>query len=101
MTPTNLEECLTELDNLCIDDDKANIKAGVNNLHFGLGMYLRNTWGLWARGPLYTYFEEMGLQHPDDMSAVIIDSYRWYLNGKIFNVKEAVDKYKEYWENQK
>ena len=49
--------------------------------HFGLGMWMRNNWGLWAHGPLAAYLEQFGVHHPDDMSGLILDTFWRHLNG--------------------
>src|SRR5262249_21356732 len=69
--------------------------------HLGLGMNLRNGWGLWSGSRLAKYFNGMGLFHPDDMSGVILDSYWRRKNGKPLDVEDQVAKYKEFWENSK
>ena len=96
--PTDLAECVAELDRFLGNEDKALLKIGVVGMHFSLGMWIRDNWGLWERGPLYQYLEEMGFIHPDDMSDTILEYYHHYLNGKVYDVQNAIDKYKKYWE---
>jgi len=43
--------------------------------HFGLGLWMRNQWGLWRGGPLTKYFCQLGVYHPDDMSSIILTTY--------------------------
>jgi len=43
--------------------------------HFGLGMWLRNSLGLWSGGPLLA----LECVHPDDASMVILDELRKYM----------------------
>ena len=66
-----------------------------------LGVWMRNTWGLWTCDtPLYDYFHTMGLFHADDMSAIILNSYSAYLNQTKFDLESEVNSYKEYWDEQ-
>src|SRR5277367_2419498 len=53
-------------------------------LHFGLGMWLRNNWGLWGGGALQTWFNSKGIKHADDMSGILITTvYRQLHNQPI------------------
>ena len=84
MTPSNLKECFEALDVLLTPENQEFIqnnseKTVLARTHHALGQWIRNTWGLWTKGPLYKHFEAQGLHHPDDMSGVIITSY-YYLN---------------------
>lgn len=68
--------------------------------HFGLGMWLRNNWGLWAGERMAEYFAGIGIYHPDDMSGILLDSYWRYLNGLDICLQEQVEMYREYWRQQ-
>lgn len=70
-------------------------------MHLGLGMGLRNGWGLWGGSRLAKYFNGMGIFHPDDMSGIILESYVRYLRKEPLRVEEQVDQYKQYWEEAK
>jgi hypothetical protein len=43
--------------------------------HFGMGMWIRNNWGLWAGGPLRAFFVAREVTHPDTMSGLVLDAY--------------------------
>jgi hypothetical protein len=58
--------------------------------HMGLGMYVRNEYGLWKGGPLQDFFLRKGVQHPDDMSSVLLDAYRLYLRGEPVNLDSII-----------
>jgi hypothetical protein len=86
-SPKTLEECFAYLDQSLNEETKNEIRQlseveVISNLHFTLGMKIRNEWGLWGEGELKQYFESKGIMHPDDMSTVILTSYIEYLNGK-------------------
>ena len=71
--------------------------AGVNH---GLGRWLRNSYGLWSKTCLVKYFWDMGIVHPDDISAILLTSYHRFLNGKELKVKEQVKMYKVFWKEE-
>lgn len=95
--PKNLEDCFLELNKLLKTKDIEAIKNlkskdELNLYHFGLGMWLRNNWGLWGGSRLQQYFFKKGIDHPDNMSGIILDYYYDWLNGqnekwKIFEAK--------------
>ena len=43
-------------------------------------MWLRNNWGLWGGSRLQKYMLERKIQHPDSMSAIILEFYYDWLN---------------------
>jgi hypothetical protein len=65
--------------------------------HMGLGLWMRNNWGLWSRGPLYEHFAGLGLQHPDDMSGLILTCLWRRLHDAPLGVQDEVAHYQEYW----
>jgi hypothetical protein len=108
--PQDLHECYRELDRMLHPDAKeylAGTLAGLSETeeelfdlnmgHMGLGMYLRNYWGLWIGSRLAQYFADMDVTHPDDMSGIILDSYKAYLRNEPYDLKGAVKKHQEYW----
>lgn len=70
------------------------------NINHGTGMWLRNNYGLWNRTCLVEYFWELGIFHPDDISAIILTSYHRFLNGKELKIEEQVNMYKSFWKNE-
>ncbi len=102
--PKDLDDCFRELDKNLRPEDIDKIRKGeiqAIDMHFGLGMGLRNGWGLWGGSRLAKYFNEMGIFHPDDMSGIILDSYVRYLRNEPLRVDEQVAHYKRYWEEMK
>lgn len=99
--PNNLAECFTELNRIFTRDQIKHFKAvaedELGKYHFGLGLSIRNTWGLWAGSQLAKYFNDIGVFHPDDMSAIIILSYHRYLNGADIRLDEQIQFYQNYW----
>ena len=100
--PKNLDECYASLDKklsrTTIEEFKTlpETKA-MNSTHLELGMWIRNNWGLWSSSELSKYFNKLGLNHPDDISTVILRSYHRKLNNKEIRLDEQIDYYKQYW----
>lgn len=65
--------------------------------HHNLGRNIRNNWKLWGRGKLYKYFLDMGLDHPDDMSSVILKALWHNIHDEPFDPKPEILKYKQFW----
>lgn len=83
--PVDLPACMAKLDAMLSEKDKAYIRENDPiRLHFSLGMWIRNEWGLWCDEgiPLVDYFRAHGILHPDDMSGTILDCYAWHLRGE-------------------
>ena len=83
--PRNIEECFNVLDTLLYAKDRLTIMAQFNresmvNFHFGLGLWMRNNWGLWGGSRLKTYMKQRGVYHPDDMSGRILEFYYDHLH---------------------
>ena len=78
--PKDLQDCFTQLDKMLSEEDKATIKDLKNKqetiqYHHSLGMTLRNTWGLWGGSRLQKYFLNKKINHPDEMSSLILEYY--------------------------
>jgi hypothetical protein len=85
--PKDLGDCFIELDKLLSEVDKKEMKSLLKRddmvqYHMGLGMWMRNNWGLWGGSRLQKYFRDRKIGHPDDMSSVILNYYYDWLNGK-------------------
>lgn len=62
-------------------------------LHFGLGMAVRNRFGLWEDNELTRFFRANGIDHPDSMSGPFIDGYVLYLQGKPVAMKGLLEQH--------
>lgn len=85
--PKDIEDCCVQLDKILSDKDKEYIKGlpkkdDTIDLHFSLGMWIRNNWGLWEGSRLQIYFLKKRINHPDDMSGKILEAYYDWLNKK-------------------
>jgi len=102
--PTTIDEALnlmmeglTEKDRTFIEnagDDDATVA------HFGGGMGMRNSWGLWGDSPLSRSFSRLGIYHADDMSAIINEAFSRRVRGKDIELDELVQYYRDYWEEE-
>ncbi len=98
--PKDLGECFIELDKMLSEVSKNEMKSkkdksGMIDYHFGLGMWLRNNWGLWSGSRLQKYFTDRKVSHPDDMSGVILEYYYDWLQGKSETWKDWEKKVKK------
>ncbi|MGE0773315.1 MAG: DUF6794 domain-containing protein [Cyclobacteriaceae bacterium] len=101
--PVNLEDAVSHLAIIHDDTIKAKIRAMSENeflagSHFGLGMWIRNNWGLWRGKELAKYLNSIGLFHPDDMSSVILTCYYRELTGRAWELDEQIKYYRDYWQ---
>jgi len=94
-TPKGIEESILLLNEKLNDTIKEWIRCTkegnfVNISHFGLGMYIRNKWGLWASSDLAKEFQENGIFHPDDMSTIILYCTEQYVKKGTYNLDEEL-----------
>ena len=104
--PVDLENSFDALDNTLSPEDIDTIKNmpedNISSLHMGLGMWIRNNWGLWKKeGPLVKYFNDLGIFHPDDMSGIILTSYWRHLHNQPIELEQQIRYYQQYWEDLK
>ncbi|MHC4086983.1 MAG: DUF6794 domain-containing protein [Planctomycetota bacterium] len=98
--PKDIEDSFRELKTILTDEDLKKFKESdtLVDYHFGLGMWIRNNWGLWSQSRLSIYFNDMGVFHPDDMSGIILACFHRHLNGQDIKFKEEVETHVKYWE---
>src|SRR6266496_1205061 len=74
--PASVDEAVCQLLGMLSDDDKTSIaaksRAELVELHFGLGMWIRNNFGLWAGNT--TLIQNTGAYDADDAAGVIIEA---------------------------
>ena len=83
--PKDLSDCFVQLDKIFSDKDKREFIENEGNglYHFGIGMWMRNNWGLWGGSRLQKYFiDKRGFMQPDDMSSYILSYYYYWLIGE-------------------
>lgn len=89
--PKNLYECFTELDKTLNFESKTQLKEAKDTWQFnshmgGLGMWIRNNWGINGGSRLLRYFHnrEIGIKRDfgnDEISGIIIEQYIIWLKG--------------------
>jgi hypothetical protein len=100
--PKDLEDCFIQINKILPDSVKQSMLTQdehhfTSNMHFGLGLWMRNNWGLWKGSRLSKYFNDLGIYHPDDMSGIILDSYYRNSTGKEIKLEEQIKYYQNYW----
>src|SRR5271168_3777024 len=99
--PETLESTFPVLENLLKAEGVKEFRTGteddVGRYHFGLGMWMRNNWGLWGGGKLKEWFNAQGIQHADDMSGIILTSFWRHLNNKPIELDAQIEHYRDYW----
>jgi len=98
LIPKDLSEAIEELDSSLDEEEKIKMlhysTSDFKELsyeeymeatlygHLGVGMSIRNVWGLWEDSRLKRWFLWRGVRHPDDVSGVILKEYISQLEGK-------------------
>jgi len=77
--PRDIQQAIACLDAHWSEKTKtefAALAAGeVIRTHIGIGMWIRNNWGLWQGGALHDFFTGQNIKHPDDMSVLLLNAY--------------------------
>jgi len=101
--PKNLNDAHRELEKMLKPEDIKKMKSGTERdmsmYHLGLGMWLRNNWGLWKGGRLAEYFNKKGIHHPDDMSGIILRTFWCKLHNKPFRLQERIKFFQAFWKS--
>jgi glutathione peroxidase-family protein len=99
--PKDLEDAFVELSKMLspalLNEIRLKSERDMIEYHHGFGKWLRNNWGLWAGLRLAQYFRQLGINHPDDMSGIILTSFWRHLHSQPIKLEEQVEAYKEYW----
>jgi hypothetical protein len=100
--PATLDETYLYLNQMFDDTAKYGFMTlpediAASRLHRGLGMWIRNNWGLWRNSELKQFFLDKGVGHPDDMSGIILTSYHRYLNSKPIDLDGQIKKYQDFY----
>jgi len=99
--PKNLDECFVQLDAELGPAQIKKLKDGSEEdlalYHLGLGMWMRNSWGLWSNSQLARSFLGLDIHHSDDMSGIILTSYWRHLHGLPLELDKQAKRYIDYW----
>ena len=77
-----VETIVVQLDEPTAEKIKNATDDDLGLMHFGLGMAIRNSLGLWGESPLRDFFTARGVTDADDMSDAVILALRARLQGK-------------------
>lgn len=79
------------------------LEGGLVALHHNFGKHIRDSWHLWEpTSPLARYYQRFyGIGHADDMSSLIILDLLCRMRGESFDMRHYVEKYRDFWLNQK
>lgn len=93
--PVDVDDCIRELNRILpaalIEKVRKSEEHDLAKHQFGLGMWMRNCWGLWLEeSRLRHYFIELGIPEADDMSGIILACYWDSLNGKPIDVPRQI-----------
>lgn len=102
--PNDIEDSFRQINTFWADSTKTKLMKLTEDefsgrLHMGFGMWMRNNWQLWGGSRLSKYFNEKGINHPDDMSGIILNSYYRHLKNQEIKLDEQIQYYKDYWDN--
>ncbi len=86
MIPNTLNEAIQELIKINIPPNQLD------------GRSIRNAWGLWTGSELSQWFYEKDIYHADDMSGIIIESYKNTIEGKSIDLENQIKLYHKHWE---
>lgn len=103
--PKDLKDCIRVLDSLVPDTSKVQLASmdelqAVGACHFGLGLTIRNQWGLWSGSRLSEYWKKKGVFHPDDMSGIILRCYHRHLTGKPMRARKLIRNSRRSWRKE-
>ena len=99
-SPKNLNEAIMQLDKVYSDKNKREIydmteSEYTTESRFSIGLWVRYHWGLSQGNKLSKYFNELGIYHPNDMSAIIIHCYYRHLHHQDFELNKLIRYYQE------
>jgi hypothetical protein len=97
--PLDLEDAFVELERMIhpmmLQTMRKKSEDQMHSYHFGLGMWMRNHWGLWQGSRLSRWFNDRGVHHPDNMTAVILETFWRRLNGLPLMLEDKLAAFKE------
>jgi len=78
--------------------DAIKSEGELSGQHFGGGVGIRNSQGLWRDTPLSRHLQELGFTRPDDMAKVILATFWCKRHDQPYRLKERAAGYAAYWE---
>ena len=104
--PKDLDEALTVLRDMNDPKELTEWAAqsedeATSDLHFSVGMALRNEWRLWHDDSvLAKWFKSKGIHHADDMSGILLTSFYRRTNGKDIELEKQIKYYQNFWKTE-
>ena len=102
--PKTLDETFTYLNEMNVSDLDSwlqlELTSALGQAQHGLGQWIRNNFGLWEEKPndIKNWFiDNYFLDHPDDISSMILINFHEKMNGKNTNLSKHVDIYHKHW----
>ncbi|MBV8227567.1 MAG: hypothetical protein JO232_20510 [Verrucomicrobia bacterium] len=97
--PTTPDESLKIILSRMPEQDRLYLEACEKDPSPGfLGILLRNDWSIWEKDmPLVRWFNERGITHADDMSAIILTSIWRRVRGVDLDLEGQIKSYQDYW----
>ena len=96
--PKDIDEAIDSLDIILSVEEKRYVADSLSledftaMAHMGIGMWMRNNWGLWGGSRLQRYFRDRQVNHPDAMSHEILKAfYKKKIKGMVYPVEEDFD----------
>lgn len=102
--PRDLEEAITFFEKHWSKKTKNEFSSkseleATSDAHFGTGMWIRNHWVYGDRNPkLVTYFVNLGVRAPDDISGIILTSLHRRLNGRDIDLEGQLKFHNSFWQ---
>lgn len=100
IVPSNLEEAIDILKQSLNPVETSTVKQMTRaGLHMSVGQHIRNAWSLWDKNTILTrwFYKNYGVDHADDISAIIIESMVSDLNNIPRRDKELAQEFIEHW----
>ena len=99
-SPKNLNEAIMQLDKVYSDKNKKEIfdmteSEYTTKSRFSIGLWIRYHWGLSQGNKLSKYFNDLGIYHPNDMSAIIIHCYYRHLHHQDYELNNLIKTYQD------
>lgn len=104
--PKSIKEAIDYMDNNWTEEEKENFKDkdesnATLELHFGYGMWIRNSWLRHGNPKLPKYFYKNKVFAMDDMSSILLTVFHRKLNKQKWKLKEILKPYKVKWRKGK
>lgn len=99
--PANISEAMVLLDSILAASGRSIEEFDIVEEHFGLGLWMRNNWGLHSgKSGIYKELDSMGIQSGDNMSAYLLETYKKN-QSKMETERDSINKADKKWINRR